>query len=95
MLTADLEYRRDAPLFVTGAYAGLQIGPAAGNLGGMRDSADRIANRLLELLSLPEGGPSQKVQPEATPAETRQERQEGHEASSFTHFNFDLLSIEA
>ena len=55
VLTADLEYRRDVPLFVTGAYAGLQIGPAAGNLGGMRDSADRIANRLLELLSLPEG----------------------------------------
>ncbi len=54
VLTADLEYRRDVPLFVTGAYAGLQIGPAAGNLGGMRDSADRIANRLLELLSLPE-----------------------------------------
>lgn len=95
VLTADLEYRRDVPLFVTGAYAGLQIGPAAGNLGGMRDSADRIANRLLELLSLPEGGPPQKVQPEATPAETRQERQKEHEASSFTHFNFDLLSIEA
>lgn len=123
VVTADLEYRSDVPLFVTGAYAGLQIGPAAGNLGGMRDSADRIANRLLELLSLPEGVvPNVVSLPETVVprSDSRVSRQQVGEKSSnetavappvkpvrkdrnrqdkssspFTHFNFDLLSIEA
>ncbi|KIS69283.1 uncharacterized protein UMAG_02626 [Mycosarcoma maydis] len=117
VLTADLEYRRDVPLFVTGTYAGLQIGPAAGNLGGMRDSADRIANRLLELLSLPEGvipnvvslpetvvpRPLSEAAPQhnettttdSSPAKPRKERVKADKSSPFTHFNFDLLSIEA
>lgn len=113
VLTADLEYRRDVPLFVTGAYAGLQIGPAAGNLGGMRDSADRIANRLLELLSLPEavvpkvqrdiqaGVAEQdevKEEKRTSPgpvAKVRNEPARAEKATPFTHFNFDLLSIEA
>lgn len=107
VLTADLEYRRDVPLFVTGAYAGLQIGPAAGNLGGMRDSADRIANRLLELLSLPEaavpkaeeqtvriGGTEKEEGPTSKP-KARKERKKVEAGPPFTHFNFDLLSIEA
>ncbi|KAJ1033008.1 hypothetical protein NDA16_000287 [Ustilago loliicola] len=105
VVTADLEYRRDVPLFVTGAYAGLQIGPAAGNLGGMRDSADRIANRLLELLSLPEavvpkieeqdvrvGGAEKEEEP--TP-KAKGKRGRKQVDAPFTHFNFDLLSIEA
>lgn len=120
VLTADLEYRRDVPLFVTGAYAGLQIGPAAGNLGGMRDSADRIANRLLELLSLPQGvvpgvvSLPETVVPRSTAAgagkieeaerretdnvqakSTRKDRVKAGKGSAFTHFNFDVLSIEA
>ncbi|SPO25371.1 uncharacterized protein UTRI_03214_B [Ustilago trichophora] len=120
VLTADLEYRRDVPLFVTGAYAGLQIGPAAGNLGGMRDSADRIANRLLELLSLPEGVvpntislpetviPKNRYTAESTRVEEKEDEQKEKaaapkarkgrarpEETPFTHFNFDLLSIEA
>ncbi|CBQ73007.1 conserved hypothetical protein [Sporisorium reilianum SRZ2] len=121
LITADLEYRRDVPLFVTGAYAGLQIGPAAGNLGGMRDSADRIANRLLELLSLPEGvvpnvvslpetvipraeprvhhqqdEKSSNETAEALPAKAiRKQSSRRDQSSPFTHFNFDLLSVEA
>ncbi|GAC93562.1 FAD binding domain protein [Pseudozyma hubeiensis SY62] len=120
VLTADLEYRRDVPLFVTGAYAGLQIGPAAGNLGGMRDSADRIANRLLELLSLPQGvvpgvvSLPETVVPRSTVAgavkveeeerrevdssqvkTSRKDRVKVGKGSAFTHFNFDVLSIEA
>ncbi|TKY85743.1 hypothetical protein EX895_005283 [Sporisorium graminicola] len=121
VVTADLEYRRDVPLFVTGAYAGLQIGPAAGNLGGMRDSADRIANRLLELLSLPEGvvpnvvslpetvvprlrvvhpqddrGTSETAEA-SPPNPVRKDRSNRRpdRSAAFTHFNFDLLSIEA
>ena len=107
VLASDLEYRRDVPLFVTGAYAGLQIGPAAGNLGGMRDSADRIANRLLELLSLPEAVvpkteerdtrvcTAEKEQESASRIKSRKGRKRVDTGTPFTHFNFDLLSIEA
>lgn len=34
------------PLFVLGALAGYQLGPGAGNLGGAREGAERIARRL-------------------------------------------------
>lgn len=42
-LTNQLKWRDDVPLFVTGALAGLRIGPGAGNLGGARLAAERIA----------------------------------------------------
>jgi hypothetical protein len=42
-LTDQLKWRDDVPLFVTGALAGLRIGPGAGNLGGARLAAERIA----------------------------------------------------
>lgn len=42
-LTDQLRWRADVPLFVAGALAGLQIGPGAGNLGGARLAAERIA----------------------------------------------------
>lgn len=114
LLTADLEYQRDVPLFVTGTYAGLQIGPAAGNLGGMRDSSDRIANRLLELLTPPTSGSSSRLSgstssankatrsrgssetKEAYPGEGKREKNDVESITSrFTHFSFDILSIEA
>ncbi|GAC71830.1 hypothetical protein PANT_5d00091 [Moesziomyces antarcticus T-34] len=85
LVTADLEYRRDVPLFVTGAYAALQIGPGAGNLGMMRDSADRIANRLVQLIDPPQSQPARRQ----TTARSQVE------SAAPTHFNFDLLSIEA
>ncbi|KAE8234640.1 hypothetical protein CF326_g316 [Tilletia indica] len=34
-------------LFVVGAYSALQLGPAAFNLGGMREAAERVGSRLL------------------------------------------------
>lgn len=37
------------PLFVLGALAGYQLGPGAGNLGGAREGAERIARRLESL----------------------------------------------
>jgi len=42
-LTDQLRWRDDVPLFVTGALAGLRVGPGAGNLGGARLAAERIA----------------------------------------------------
>ncbi|KAK0551669.1 hypothetical protein OC861_005652 [Tilletia horrida] len=35
-------------LFCVGAYSALQLGPAAFNLGGMREAAERVAARLLQ-----------------------------------------------
>ncbi|KAK8191349.1 FAD binding domain-containing protein [Phyllosticta capitalensis] len=49
-LTDDLMWRRDVPLFVTGRMAGLRLGPAAGNLGGARQGAERVAWAVEELL---------------------------------------------
>ncbi|KAK7526811.1 FAD binding domain-containing protein [Phyllosticta citriasiana] len=49
-ITDDLMWRRDVPLFVTGRMAGLRLGPAAGNLGGARQGAERVAWAVEELL---------------------------------------------
>ncbi|WFD35721.1 hypothetical protein MCUN1_002582 [Malassezia cuniculi] len=48
VVTEDLQYG-SIPLFCVGAYSALQIGPAAFNLGGMREAAERVAVRLGEL----------------------------------------------
>ncbi|KAF2716867.1 FAD/NAD(P)-binding domain-containing protein [Polychaeton citri CBS 116435] len=42
-LTNDLKWREDVPLYVTGKFAGLRLGPGAGNLEGARLGAERIA----------------------------------------------------
>lgn len=49
-LTEDLMWKKDLPFFVTGRFAGLQLGPAAGNLGGARVGAERIAWAIEDLL---------------------------------------------
>lgn len=49
ILTDDLQWSSDVPLFVTGRYASLQLGPGAGNLEGARLGAERIAWRIDEL----------------------------------------------
>ncbi|GAA6043242.1 hypothetical protein JCM8097_008480 [Rhodosporidiobolus ruineniae] len=49
VLTADLQWRKDLPLFVMGAYSMLELGPDALNLSGTRAGAERIAHRLGEL----------------------------------------------
>ena len=46
----DLMWNEDVPLFVTGRLAGLRLGPGAGNLGGARIGAERIAWSIGELL---------------------------------------------
>lgn len=42
-LTDDLMWRDDVPLFMTGRFAGLRLGPGAPNLVGARIGAERIA----------------------------------------------------
>ncbi|KAJ8297192.1 hypothetical protein OF846_000425 [Rhodotorula toruloides] len=49
VLTKDLQWRADVPLFVMGAYSMLELGPDALNLSGTRAGAERIAHRLAEL----------------------------------------------
>ncbi|KAE8196136.1 hypothetical protein CF328_g4224 [Tilletia controversa] len=41
------EQQQQPRLFVVGAYSALQLGPAAFNLGGMREAAERVGSRLL------------------------------------------------
>ncbi|KAL2758166.1 hypothetical protein ACRALDRAFT_1074873 [Sodiomyces alcalophilus JCM 7366] len=49
-ITEDLMWDKDLPFFVTGRFAGLRLGPAAGNLGGARVGAERIAWAIEDLL---------------------------------------------
>ncbi|CAK4033891.1 FAD binding domain [Lecanosticta acicola] len=42
-LTDDLMWSEDVPLFVTGKFAALRLGPGAGNLEGARLGAERIS----------------------------------------------------
>lgn len=42
-LTDDLMWHDDIPLFITGRFAGLKLGPGAPNLVGARIGAERIA----------------------------------------------------
>lgn len=54
-LTHDLQWNDDVPLFVTGRYAGLRLGPWAANLEGARNGAERIAWRMEELFQKERG----------------------------------------
>lgn len=49
-LNDDLMWNDDIPLFVAGRLAGLRCGPWAGNLDGVRQSAERIAWKVADLL---------------------------------------------
>lgn len=49
-LTDDLAWSEDLPLFVTGKFAGLRLGPGAANLEGARAGAERVALALEGLL---------------------------------------------
>lgn len=46
-LTNDLMWNDEIPLFFTGRLAGLRLGPAAGNLEGARQGAERIAWKVI------------------------------------------------
>ena len=88
LLNEDLQWRKDVPLFAIGAASALQIGPAAFNLGGIREAADRVAVRLAEM-SLSEETHGGEV-------EQRGESEESNDYPlSFTHFGFEALSMEA
>jgi hypothetical protein len=50
VLTDDLQWNSVVPLFVTGKFAGLRLGPGAGNLEGARLGAERVAWAVGELL---------------------------------------------
>nr|POE87734.1 putative transcriptional regulatory protein c15d4.02 [Quercus suber]POF00889.1 putative transcriptional regulatory protein c15d4.02 [Quercus suber] len=50
VLTDDLMWREDVPLFVTGRLATLRIGPGAGNLEGARAGAERVAWAIEDVL---------------------------------------------
>ena len=49
-LNDDLMWKDGVPLFVTGRLASLRLGPGAGNLGGARIGAERIAWSLMDHL---------------------------------------------
>ncbi|POW14846.1 hypothetical protein PSHT_07286 [Puccinia striiformis] len=53
VLTEDLQWGKELPLFVMGAYAALELGPDAANLSGSRGGAERIGSKLNELLDNP------------------------------------------
>ena len=48
VLTENLQWTPDIPLFFSGTYAALEIGPLAMNLKGAMASADRIASHIEE-----------------------------------------------
>ncbi|GAB7356863.1 hypothetical protein MBLNU459_g7733t1 [Dothideomycetes sp. NU459] len=50
-LNDDLMWRDNIPLFVTGRFAALRLGPGAGNLEGARVGAERVAWAIEEILS--------------------------------------------
>ncbi|OAV88954.1 hypothetical protein PTTG_09065 [Puccinia triticina 1-1 BBBD Race 1] len=45
LLTEDLQWGKELPLFVMGAYAALELGPDAANLSGSRGGAERIGSK--------------------------------------------------
>lgn len=56
-LTDDLMWRGDVPLFMTGRFASLRVGPGSANLEGARLGAERIVWGLKDVLRVgKEGG---------------------------------------
>lgn len=49
-LNDDLQWNNDIPLFVTGKFAALKLGPGAANLEGARFGAERVAWAILDML---------------------------------------------
>lgn len=87
-LTHDMQWSKDVPLFVTGRFAGLQLGPGAANLEGARAGAERIAWRLQEILGeIDTDSDGNDLVDEMDELRDRAER-------SWTHLNmFDTLSV--
>ncbi|CAE6356374.1 unnamed protein product [Rhizoctonia solani] len=84
VLTSHLQWP-GLPLFCVGGYSALQVGPAAFNLGGMREAADRVVERLEELAI---GRDLDDVEVDAS-VKTSEEVN-----NDYTYFDFNLLSVE-
>ncbi|KAK7460452.1 hypothetical protein VKT23_009173 [Stygiomarasmius scandens] len=78
VLTEDLKWRKDVPLFVMGGYAGLQLGPGGLNLIGSKDGAERIANALEDLWPETWGEDAKWKRGELSLTETRLLRRSNH-----------------
>jgi hypothetical protein len=59
-LTDDLQWQKDVPLYITGKFASLQLGPGAGNLEGARLGAERVVWAIEELLQ--PGGKAERTE---------------------------------
>ncbi|KEP48353.1 L-lysine 6-monooxygenase (NADPH-requiring) protein [Rhizoctonia solani 123E] len=83
LLTPHLQWP-GLPLFCVGGYSALQVGPAAFNLGGMKEAADRVVERLEELAI------GQDLDEDSAEASNP----EGEVTSDYTYFDFNLLPVE-
>ncbi|KAJ1300540.1 hypothetical protein OPQ81_002195 [Rhizoctonia solani] len=84
MLTPYLQWP-GLPLFCVGGYSALQVGPGAFNLGGMREAADRVVERLEQLAI---GGDLDEQPIGTVPSEEKEAK------NDYTYFDFSLLSVE-
>ncbi|CAE6439101.1 unnamed protein product [Rhizoctonia solani] len=84
VLTSHLQWP-GLPLFCVGGYSALQVGPAAFNLGGMREAADRVVERLEQLAI--------SRDPSEEGIKVGQSDEKGVQ-NDYTYFDFNLLSVE-
>lgn len=82
LLTSNLQWP-GLPLFCVGGYSALQVGPGAFNLGGMREAADRVVERLGDLTL---GDVDGIIQTQTTGAKVSDQ--------TYTYFDFNLLAVE-
>jgi hypothetical protein len=85
MLTSHLQWP-GLPLFCVGGYSALQVGPGAFNLGGMREAADRVVERLGEL-ALGRRMDEPPIE-DVVPGDAEDVK------NDYTYFDFNLLSVE-
>ncbi|BGP12375.1 hypothetical protein JCM10213_002021 [Rhodosporidiobolus nylandii] len=93
VLTADLQWNDELPLFVMGAYSMLELGPDALNLSGTRAGAERVAHRLGELgvFDDVDGGGVQRVERE----KSRRMREKESRSGGIDNYFAGLGEVEA
>jgi len=81
VLTQDLMWRENLPLFVIGKLAGLRLGPGAGNLEGARVGAERAVWGIQDVLGKVRKSRAQEgSEKEAT--EVIEEKEDGQKSES-------------
>ncbi|WFD04727.1 hypothetical protein MVES1_000051 [Malassezia vespertilionis] len=85
VLDEDLQYG-ELPFFCVGPYSSLQIGAAGFNLGGMRESAERVSIKLHEILA------SHSDDNESDTAQTTDAPNKA--LGNFPHFAYHYLEVE-